>query len=231
MREPVWILNALELVDCHQRLHGQRFLLTAGPTREALDPVRYLSNHSTGVMGYALAEALSFAGADVHLVSGPCALNIPPGIRYTLVESAQEMYEAVFANLVEDLYFIGVAAVADFRPKQANLQKIKKQQKGDWLLELEPSHDILAAVKAWGKAKKVIGFAAETENLIANAQAKLTAKADMIIANVVGQGQGFGLQNSALTVITQNNMKSLAPNSKLRLAAELVHCIEDLIQN
>jgi phosphopantothenoylcysteine decarboxylase/phosphopantothenate--cysteine ligase len=231
MREPEFILNALDLLEGYQRLKGSRFVITAGPTREAVDPVRYLSNHSSGYMGYALAEALAFAGAEVHLITGPCSLQIPPGVSYTSVESAQEMYDAVFSHLGQGDYFMGVAAVADYRPKDMSTQKIKKEQTSAWVLELEPTLDILAAVKDSGIAAKVIGFAAETQDLLNNAQLKLDKKADMIIANLVGYDQGFGACDSALTILTRNGVEYLASNSKIRLAGQLINLIENFIKN
>jgi len=230
MREPEFILNAIDLISCYQRLEGERFVITAGPSREALDPVRYLSNYSSGHMGYALAEALAFAGAETHLVSGPCALPVPPGVSYVAVESAAQMRDAVCQQLKPHDVFISVAAVADYRPKEVAPHKIKKQDIGYYGLELEPTIDILAEIKHAGLAKTVIGFAAETENLVENAKAKLERKADMIIANLVGKQQGFGDIPSALTVVTANKVQELTPKSKLCLAAELVHCIETLIK-
>lgn len=230
MREPEYILHALEFIPCYQRLQGQSFVITAGPTREALDPVRYLSNSSSGHMGYALAEALAFAGAEVYLISGPCGLPIPPGVTYVAVESAAQMRQAVFARLAPGDVFIGVAAVADYRPKQVHMHKIKKQASAQYLLELEPTIDILAEVKNSGMAKKVIGFAAETENLLEHAKAKLNRKADMIIANLVGKDQGFGDRPVTVAVVTTAGIQTLESKPKLGLAVDLVSCIETLIK-
>jgi phosphopantothenoylcysteine decarboxylase/phosphopantothenate--cysteine ligase len=216
-------MDALELAPIYQILKAQRFVVTAGPTREAIDPVRFISNQSSGLMGYALANALSFAGAEVILISGPCHLPVPPSVQYTPVETAQEMYEAVMAHLKPQDIFLSVAAVCDFKVNQPAEQKIKKQhQSGNLTLSLEPCVDILKTVKENQLAKLVIGFAAETENTLENAREKLKQKADIIIANTVGQQLVFGQDSNQVCIVTKEQEIPLAKANKLVIARQLV---------
>lgn len=181
-------------------LNGLNVVVSAGPTREAIDPVRFISNRSSGKMGYAIAAAAAEAGANVTLVSGPVALPAPPRVVRIDVESAEQMYEAVLANMRDCDIFIGAAAVADYRPQQLAQHKIKKAQT-EVSLALERTPDILASVAALPNAPFTVGFAAETENLEAHARAKLAAKTlDMVAANWVGQGMGFDSNENALTL-------------------------------
>ncbi len=178
-------------------------LVTAGPTRERLDPVRFLSNRSTGKMGYALAAAAAARGHDVILVSGPTALAAPSDVRLIPVESAAEMTEAVYHEAARADVIIMAAAVADYRPKRPLDRKLKKGP-GDLTLELERTEDILAAL---GRDKRpgqiLVGFAAETDDLLAHAQAKLTAKnCDWIVANDVSRAdRGFAADTNAVTLL------------------------------
>ena len=178
-------------------LAGQRVLLTAGPTREPIDPVRYISNHSSGKMGYALASALRDAGARVTLVSGPTALTAPVGITLVSVESAEQMFDAVMASLPTDI-FIATAAVADYRPANAAELKIKRSS-STLDLQLVANKDILKCVVVASPAPFTVGFAAETNDLERHARDKLENKAiDMIAANLVGgAGQGFNADSSS----------------------------------
>jgi phosphopantothenoylcysteine decarboxylase/phosphopantothenate--cysteine ligase len=185
-------------------LEGKRVLITAGPTREALDPVRYLTNHSTGKMGYAIAEAAAAMGAETKLVSGPVELSAPQGVQRISVESARDMFEAVMSDLNYDI-IIMTAAVADYRPKTEQTQKIKKVE-GDLTLELTRNPDILFEVGKVKAHQVLIGFAAETEHVLEHAAAKLRKKnLDMIVANdVTVKGAGFGSDTNVVTFITSD---------------------------
>ncbi len=204
MAEPQAILDAsanLLAGGGARPLAGRRAVVTAGPTWERLDPVRYLAARSSGKQGYAMAAALSALGAEVTLVSGPTALPIPSGVNYVGVESARQMRDAVFAALPADL-FAAVAAVADWRPAQEELRKRKKTAEGAPPLALTENPDILSEVgHAASRPRLVVGFAAETDDLIANARAKLAAKgADWIVANdVTGDAMG-GAENQVVLV-------------------------------
>jgi phosphopantothenoylcysteine decarboxylase/phosphopantothenate--cysteine ligase len=208
-------------------LSGRSVLITAGPTQEAIDPVRYLSNRSSGKMGYALAQAAAEAGAQTLLVSGPTALATPPRVQRIDVRSAEEMHAAVMQHARDSDIFIAAAAVADYRPAQYAGQKIKKSQ--DRLtLELVRNPDILATVAALDNGPFCVGFAAETENLEANARAKLQQKGlAMIAANWVGEGQGFDQDHNALTVISRQGEQQLATASKAQLARRLIALIAE----
>lgn len=202
--EIVRILSKASAEDVPQLLEGKRVLITAGPTREALDPVRYLTNHSTGKMGYAIAEAAAAMGAETKLVSGPVELMAPEGVQRVKVESAREMLEAVMDDLNYDI-IIMTAAVADYRPKTVQTQKIKKVE-GDLSLELTRNPDILYEVGKVKAKQVLIGFAAETEHVLEHAEAKLRKKnLDMIVANdVTVQGAGFGSDTNVVTFITSD---------------------------
>ncbi|MGI9335684.1 MAG: bifunctional phosphopantothenoylcysteine decarboxylase/phosphopantothenate--cysteine ligase CoaBC [Gammaproteobacteria bacterium] len=210
MLEPADIADrAIELIESTRggqtapgtALAGVTVLVTAGPTREAIDPVRYISNHSSGKMGYSVAGAAARAGAEVTLISGPTALACPPGVHRLDVESAGQMHEAVMTRVGETGIFVAAAAVADYRPVNAAPTKIKKTGE-DQSLALTQNPDILAAVAGLSPGPFTVGFAAETENVEANARTKLeTKRLDMIAANHVGQpGSGFGADSNALDV-------------------------------
>lgn len=183
-------------------LKGMRVLITAGPTREPLDPVRYLTNHSTGKMGYAIAAAAAAMGAETKLISGPVELSAPAGVTRIDIGTAQEMFEAVMADLNFDI-IIMTAAVADYRPKSVESQKIKKAP-GDLALELTRNPDILYEVGQVKDKQILIGFAAETEKVLEHAEEKLRKKnLDMIVANdVTVKGAGFGSDTNVVTFIT-----------------------------
>ena len=198
-----------------------KILVTAGPTREKLDPVRFLSNRSTGKMGYAIACAARDAGHEVTLVSGPVALAVPEGVECVKVESAAEMAEAVFARAPEQNMVIMAAAVADYRPAQVEEQKIKKQD-GEFFLRLERTTDILAGL---GKNKQpgqiLVGFAAESENLLENAQGKLERKnLDWIAANSVADG--FGTDTDTVTLLGKKDEKIVIGPAPKQTVAELL---------
>lgn len=183
-------------------LKGKRVLITAGPTREPLDPVRYLTNHSTGKMGYAIAAAAAAMGAETKLISGPVELGVPAGVTRIDIGTAQEMFEAVMADLNFDI-IIMTAAVADYKPKSVQSQKIKKVP-GDLALELTRNPDILYEVGQVKDKQILIGFAAETERVLEHAEEKLRKKnLDMIVANdVTVKGAGFGSDTNVVTFIT-----------------------------
>ena len=203
-------------------------LVTAGPTREALDPVRYLTNHSSGKMGYAVAAAAEEAGARVSLVSGPTALPAPPGVERIDVTSAEEMYAEVLARAARCDLFIAAAAVADYRPARCAEQKIKK---GDApaALDLVRTPDIVAAVAAMDGGPFTVGFAAETESVQAHAQDKLERKGlDMIAANRVGlPDRGFASERNALSVLWWDGSRELALASKTRLARDFIELVAE----
>jgi phosphopantothenoylcysteine decarboxylase/phosphopantothenate--cysteine ligase len=218
------ILAAVEAVLAPRRdLAGQAVLVTAGPTREPLDPVRYLSNRSSGKMGYAIAEAAAGRGAAVVLVSGPTALAPPGGVETIWVETAQEMYDAVLAKLPVATVVIKAAAVADYRPKAVQPQKIKKRD-GDSTLALEPTPDILAEVGRRKAGRILVGFAAETEDLVANATQKLAGKGlDLVVANEVGKpGTGFDADTNVVTLVGADGKAEALPQLSKREVADRI---------
>src|SRR5271169_5698870 len=194
------VAAVMQALGAAQDLAGETVLITAGPTREKIDPVRYLTNRSSGRMGYAIAEAALRRGARVLLVSGPTAIAAPGAAELTPVESAEEMRQAVLKLLPEATIVIKTAAVADFRPKAVAEQKIKR--KGAMTLELEPTADILTAVARRKTSQVVVGFAAETENVLENARKKLASKSlDAIVVNDVSrEGIGFDSDRNAVTI-------------------------------
>lgn len=208
-----------------------RFLITAGPTREPIDPVRFLSNRSSGRMGYALAEAALQAGHEVVLVSGPVSLAAPQGAALVKVETARQMYEAVQAHLAGCAAAIFSAAVADYRPAQIAAEKMKKTS-ASLTLELERTEDILGAARStFGFRGFLVGFAAETQHLIEHAQDKLARKGcDMIVANDVSQaGIGFdSTENEVTLCLPGGRNMSLPRQSKTALARELIARITQL---
>jgi len=204
---------------------GRRVMVTAGPTREPLDPVRYLSNRSSGKMGFALARAFAREGAEVTLVTGPVSLPTPAGVRRVDVETALEMREAVLDAISGQDLFVGCAAVADYRPERREDTKIKKSSD---ILELRMTRnpDILAEVAALPDAPFTVGFAAETGDLLHYARRKLEEKGvDMIAANRVGEGAGFEVDRNALEVIWKGGRQSLPFQDKATLAQRLVELI------
>lgn len=217
-----------------QSLSGQQVLITAGPTREALDPVRYLSNYSTGKMGFALAQAAAEAGAKVTLIAGPVALATPERVERIDVISARDMLVAVEQRLPFTSVFIASAAVADFRPQQVIDSKIKKiDQENTMTLALVKNPDILAKVAASDNAPFSVGFAAETDNVVAHARAKLQRKGiDMIIANDVSREDiGFGSDVNEVTVIGQQRDLVIEKCDKQQLARRLISVIaEQLVE-
>jgi phosphopantothenoylcysteine decarboxylase/phosphopantothenate--cysteine ligase len=216
-------------------LQGKRVLITAGPTQEPIDPVRFLGNRSSGRMGFALAQVASEAGAEVTLIAGPVALPTPAGVRRIDVTTAQQMLDAVQAEFAQTDVLIGAAAVADYRVAEPATQKLKKTADNDHLtLQLIKNPDILGwageqKTKADGKGPILVGFAAETENLEAHARTKLkTKQLDMICANQVGDNLGFDQPDNALTLITQTQTRRLTRSDKTDQARQLVNNLADL---
>ena len=228
MPEPETLYAHIEAeLACEKDLAGKRIVVTAGATQEALDPVRYLTNHSTGKMGYAIAKAAMLRGAQVTLVSGQTALTPPLFVQTVPILSAQDMFEALDDCFAQTDVLIMAAAVADYRPSEFVDHKIKKKE-GDHVLELARTTDILGTL---GPRKRegqfLCGFSMETENLLENSKAKLEKKhLDMIVANNLRtEGAGFGTDTNVVTLIRSDEMKELPLLSK----DEVAHCILDEI--
>ena len=225
MPEPEVLLQyILKEVQHEKDLKGKKILVTAGPTREAIDPVRYITNHSTGKMGYAIAKTAALRGADVTLVSGPAEVEPPMFVNFVPVVTAKDMFEAVTGRSDEMDAVIKAAAVADYRPKFVNTEKTKKKD-GDMAIELERTDDIL---KWLGEHKKesqfLCGFSMETEHMLENSRAKLTKKnLDMIVANNLKvAGAGFGTDTNVVTMIRENKETELPIMSKEEVAGAIL---------
>jgi len=227
MLEPEMLCAEISRLFGPRPLAGKRVVVTAGPTQEPIDPVRYISNHSSGKQGFAMAEAARDAGADVTLISGPVGLVTPTGVTRIDVTTGQQMHDAVAAQLDTCDIFIGVAAVADYRPARAQSQKIKKSSDAGMALELVQNPDIIATVAAGRARPFVVGFAAETENTTANARAKLTRKnLDMIVLNDVSDRRiGFNSNDNAVTVITSDSEHRIEIGSKADISRALIEHI------
>jgi phosphopantothenoylcysteine decarboxylase / phosphopantothenate---cysteine ligase len=226
MLEPAAIIEALARLFHPGTLTGVRILVTAGPTREAIDPVRFISNRSSGRMGYAIAQAAMEAGAKVVLVSGPVALAAPQGLERICVETAGEMLEAVMARIHDCDIFVAAAAIADYRCQEPATQKLKKTAVSI-KLNLERTPDILAQVASLPRPPFTVGFSAETENLEKNALDKLVRKSlDMIVANEVGRPEvGFESDENALSVFWKGGKRELSRALKAQLARDLIEII------
>tara|TARA_R110002167_G_scaffold9806_13_gene45360 strand:- start:1160 stop:2392 length:1233 start_codon:yes stop_codon:yes gene_type:complete len=226
MLEPEELAESSAAMFSSGALSGLRVCITAGPTREAIDPVRYISNHSSGKMGYALAEAAIEAGAQVTLISGPVSLNCPERVTRMSATSTQDMLDAALQQMGQCDLFIAAAAVADYRPAAIAVQKIKKS--GDEIcLTLIKNPDIVATIASHPQRPYTVGFAAETEKLLEHARGKLERKkVDMIIANdVAQQGIGFNSDDNAVTVVTRHSEQQLQLASKTQLARQLISLI------
>ncbi|WKE65802.1 bifunctional phosphopantothenoylcysteine decarboxylase/phosphopantothenate--cysteine ligase CoaBC [Gallaecimonas kandeliae] len=223
MKEPLELVAEVERHFGPKPLAGRKLVITAGPTREPLDPVRYLSNHSSGKMGFALAQAAAELGADVTLVSGPVSLATPLGVRRLDVESALEMHEAALIEAAGCDLFIGCAAVADYRPAQHAEHKIKKDN-DKLVVEMVKNPDIISDVAAMAQRPGlVVGFAAETRDVEHYARDKLARKKlDWIAANAVGRGLAFGQDDNQLTLIGHSTTLPLPQADKLTLARQML---------
>ena len=225
--EPKKIIELIKS-DLHKGpLSGKTITITAGPTREQIDPVRYISNNSSGKMGYALAEAAKLQGANVNLVSGPVALTVNKGIALFKINSADEMLNKVFECMESSDIFISCAAVADFKPSNYSDTKIKKEDEENLEIAFEKNHDILFEVSNRHNSAYIVGFAAETSNVNDNANKKLNSKnLDMIISNDVSDKSiGFDSDENEVHVITKNETIFLKKDKKIKIAREILNII------
>ena len=225
MPEPAELLEHILLeAACDKDLAGLKVLVTAGPTQEAIDPVRYITNHSSGKMGYALAKAARMRGAEVTLVSGPTALDAPIGVNVINIKSSQEMHDAVMAHAESSDMIFKAAAVADYTPLTVADNKIKKKD-GDMAIELKRTSDILGDIAKVRRADQVVcGFSMETENLIENSRSKLERKSlDLICANSLRTaGAGFKGDTNVVTIISRDSISELGKLSKLETAQRII---------
>lgn len=225
--EPLDIVAEMKQLLVPGRLQGRHVLITAGPTYEPIDPVRFIGNRSSGKMGFALAQAAQQAGADVTLIAGPVHLSTPSGVKRVDVETAEQMHQAVMRAVAGKDIFISCAAVADFRPVSLEAEKIKKTTHDRLQLELEPTTDIVSAVASADTSPDfVVGFAAETRHVADYARDKLVRKGlDLIAANQVGDGQGFAVDDNALQVFWADGEETLPLAPKTQLARDLMTLI------
>jgi phosphopantothenoylcysteine decarboxylase/phosphopantothenate--cysteine ligase len=224
------IMDALESLLTPKDYAGEEVLVTAGPTQEPLDPVRYITNLSSGKMGYALATAACHRGASVTLISGPCALPAPPGVKMIGVRTALEMYEAVMKNCKKATVIIKAAAVADYRPESVSREKIKKSKELAGI-RLVPNPDIIAELGSKKTGSILVGFAMETRELLANARLKLASKnMDMIVANSLREeGAGFGTDTNIVTIIDANGKElKLDKMTKSQVAHRILDHVKTL---
>jgi phosphopantothenoylcysteine decarboxylase/phosphopantothenate--cysteine ligase len=225
MSEPTDIVSKLARGGRSGPFEGLRIMVTAGPTREAIDPVRFVSNRSSGKMGFALARAAADAGAQVTLIAGPVNLPTPPGVERIDVESTQQMYDAALERIGDMDIYVGAAAISDYRPVAAAVQKIKKSA-DTFVLEMVKSPDLVATVAALDDGPFTVGFAAETENLENYARDKLERKKlNMIIANLVGENLCFDVDDNEVVVLWDDGRQPLPRLSKPELAGQLVDVI------
>ena len=233
MLEPMQLVHLCEQFFQPKLLAGKSVLITAGPTREAIDPVRYISNHSSGKMGFALANAAAQLGAKVTLVSGPVSLNTPAGVERINVASAQEMHDAVMAHAPNHDAFISCAAVADYRPENVASQKLKKTENNDQMaINMVKNPDIVATVANMTEQRPfTVGFAAETNDVETYARGKLLKKnLDMICANDVSvEGQGFNSNDNAITLFWPQGEQALALESKEALSFRILEKMHELM--
>ncbi|MEL7286643.1 MAG: bifunctional phosphopantothenoylcysteine decarboxylase/phosphopantothenate--cysteine ligase CoaBC [Pseudomonadota bacterium] len=233
MLEPMQLVHLCEQFFQPKLLVGKSVLITAGPTREAIDPVRYISNHSSGKMGFALANAAAQLGAKVTLVSGPVSLNTPAGVERINVASAQEMHDAVMAHAPSHDAFISCAAVADYRPENVASQKLKKTENNDQMtINMVKNPDIVATVANMTEQRPfTVGFAAETNDVETYARGKLLKKnLDMICANDVSvEGQGFNSNDNAITLFWPQGEQALALESKEALSFRILEKMHELM--
>ena len=233
MSEPDFIALQIAKSFTSSVFNGKKILITAGPTKEAIDPVRYLTNNSSGKMGYALAEIAYLSGAEVNLISGPVNIKPIEGVKLININTADEMLNEVKALITNMDIFIGCAAVADFKPIDFHKSKIKKDHNDEMSLKLIKNPDILQYASDHMKEKLVIGFSAETDNVIENAKIKLLKKnLNMIICNDVSNKEiGFDSDNNEVHLITHDDVVKLTKTSKLKIAKQIIKSIEALIAN
>lgn len=232
MPEPEVLLEHILLeIGRPKTLKGKHILVSAGPTREAIDPVRFITNHSTGRMGYSIARCAAMMGADVTLVSGPVDIEAPLGVNVVPVESASQMYEEIISRFDKSDIVIKSAAVADYRPKDVATEKIKKESSNKSCIELEPTTDILKALGEKKTHQFICGFSMETENLIENSTKKLSKKnADMIVANSLRtKGAGFASDTNVVTIITKDGNESYDIMTKDEVAYTILNKISALL--
>ncbi|MEG0375542.1 MAG: bifunctional phosphopantothenoylcysteine decarboxylase/phosphopantothenate--cysteine ligase CoaBC [Raoultibacter sp.] len=228
------VSETLKILGITHDLAGKRIMITAGPTVEAIDPVRYISNHSSGKTGYALARAAAHRGADVTLISGPTALSAPGGVHFIPVKSACEMYEAAEEAFAQCDIALFSAAVSDMRPKSPADRKLKKGQADAELgtIELVENPDILATLGNKKTHQVVVGFAAETDHVIENAEKKLKSKnADMIVANEVGNGLGFGTEDNKVWLVSEDDLIDVPKIAKSKLADVILDRAADFLND
>lgn len=225
--EPEQLITELLHLILPTKLSGKRVVVTAGPTHEPIDPVRFIGNRSSGKMGFAIATAAAQAGAEVILITGPVALATPPEVQRVDVETAQQMFEAI--EKIEQIdIFIGCAAVADYRPEQYSESKLKKAVETQRAIQVTENKDIIAAVAQRQVKPFIVGFAAETDDIINYAKDKMERKQlDMIAANLVGKGLGFGVDTNTLYVFWQQGEALLPLALKSHLARDLMRLIID----
>jgi len=233
---PGRMLEPLELVDRANALfksgcmQGKHIVITAGPTREAIDPIRFITNASSGKMGYALADAALDADAEVTLISGPVSISPPPRATLIQVTTAEDMLEAVKASIPKTDVLFGAAAVGDYRCATIAKQKIAKKE-STLTLQLERTPDILTTISSLEQKPIIIGFAAETENILANAALKkINKKMDMIIANEVGQGIGIGTDDNTAVALWDDQTRKFPKMSKSKLARELIALVAEVFK-
>jgi len=228
MLDPLIIVDHMTKLFDLGFLTGVKIMITAGPTQEAIDPVRYITNYSSGKMGYAIAQAAVEAGAEVTLISGPTHLPIPERVKFISVVNAQQMYERVFAAVVGHDIVIANAAVSDYRTKKVMPLKMSKQQE-EISIEFIRNPDIIADVAALSHRPYIVGFAAETNDIVTRAQQKLKVKGiHMIAANQVGlEDRGFGSENNALTLIWEGGQQQLALASKSQIARSFIKIVAE----
>ncbi len=228
MLEPAALLAAIEVSQYPKILAGKRVLVTAGPTVEAIDPVRTITNISSGKMGYSIAKAAYEMGAEVTLISGPVALHRPQNLNLIHVQSAQDMLNAVMKHIKKQDIFISVAAVADYRPAKFSAQKIKKSA-GSLSIELTPTEDILAKVASLPGAPFCVGFAAESENLLEYAEKKrLKKNLPLIVANLVQET--MGKDEATLTLLDSKGKHALPKASKIESARLLLQHVAAMLK-
>jgi phosphopantothenoylcysteine decarboxylase/phosphopantothenate--cysteine ligase len=224
------VQKVIEVLNKQRDLAGYTVLVTAGPTQEAVDPVRFITNHSSGKMGYAIATVAAYRGAKVVLVSGPTSLQSPPGVELIKVRSAEQMYDAVLGYFAQCDAVIMSAAVADYRPAKVEPHKMKKKS-DDLYLRLVRTRDILGELSTKKGDKVLVGFAAETDNVLENAKEKLKRKnLDMIVANdITKEDAGFQSETNIATLITEDFAEELPKMSKLELSGLILDKVKTLL--